>query len=182
MSVVCLSIYIFIHHKHWKKLPPSSFSLSSSSYIWGFSCVHDITVYSILSILSLLGTCCSQHCTDLPSPIYLFEASNRCFWSVYWLLVIQVRQLCIYFLVLIYFWGVGKTSLLIRFHENEFVVHQKTTIGQANDNLYFVIAIDLNIIGVDYKAKEVKIEDESIKLQIWDTAGILAARNNYNYC
>jgi Ras-related protein Rab-1A len=51
--------------------------------------------------------------------------------------------------------GVGKTSLLIRFHENEFVVHQKTTIG------------------VDYKAKEVKIDGESVKLQIWDTAGLI---------
>lgn len=51
------------------------------------------------------------------------------------------------------FAGVGKTSLLIRFHENEFVVHQKTTIG------------------VDYKAKEVRIDGEAVKLQIWDTAG-----------
>jgi GTPase SAR1 family protein len=25
--------------------------------------------------------------------------------------------------------GVGKTSLLIRFHEDQFIVHQKTTIG-----------------------------------------------------
>mmetsp|Transcript_14909 Transcript_14909/g.22430 ORF Transcript_14909/g.22430 Transcript_14909/m.22430 type:complete len:201 (-) Transcript_14909:117-719(-) len=49
--------------------------------------------------------------------------------------------------------GVGKTSLLIRFHEGQFIVHQKTTIG------------------VDYKAKEVEIDGENVKLQIWDTAG-----------
>jgi small GTP-binding protein len=49
--------------------------------------------------------------------------------------------------------GVGKTSLLVRFHENNFSLTQKTTIG------------------VDYKAKEINIEGEIVKLQIWDTAG-----------
>ena len=49
--------------------------------------------------------------------------------------------------------GVGKTSLLVRFHENNFSLAQKTTIG------------------VDYKAKEINIEGEIVKLQIWDTAG-----------
>ena len=44
--------------------------------------------------------------------------------------------------------GVGKTSLLIRFNEGHFVVNQKTTIG------------------VDYKAKEVQINDEMVKLQV----------------
>lgn len=28
--------------------------------------------------------------------------------------------------------GVGKTSLLIRFHEDQFIVHQKTTIGNKS--------------------------------------------------
>ena len=49
--------------------------------------------------------------------------------------------------------GVGKTSLLVRFHENNFSNNQKTTIG------------------VDYKAKEITIDGEAVKLQIWDTAG-----------
>ena len=65
--------------------------------------------------------------------------------------------------------GVGKTSLLVRFNEDNFISDQKTTIG------------------VDYKAKEVQIDDETVKLQvriiflpispsnlfvkIWDTAG-----------
>lgn len=50
--------------------------------------------------------------------------------------------------------GVGKTSLLLRFHEDQFVVNQKTTIG------------------VDYKAKEVQINNEPIKLQvIWNFFG-----------
>jgi Ras family len=44
--------------------------------------------------------------------------------------------------------GVGKTSLLIRFNEDAFFSNQKTTIG------------------VDYKAKEITIGDESVKLQV----------------
>jgi GTPase SAR1 family protein len=44
--------------------------------------------------------------------------------------------------------GVGKTSLLIRFNENNFVADQKTTIG------------------VDYKAKEVVIDGDNVKLQV----------------
>jgi GTPase SAR1 family protein len=43
--------------------------------------------------------------------------------------------------------GVGKTSLLIRFNEDNFILDQKTTIG------------------VDYKAKEVVIGDDTVKLQ-----------------
>lgn len=44
--------------------------------------------------------------------------------------------------------GVGKTSLLIRFNEDQFILNQKTTIG------------------VDYKAKEVEIGNELVKLQV----------------
>ena len=44
--------------------------------------------------------------------------------------------------------GVGKTSLLIRFHENQFMFTQKTTIG------------------VDYKAKECEVDGELVKLQV----------------
>lgn len=44
--------------------------------------------------------------------------------------------------------GVGKTSLLMRFNEDNFIIDQKTTIG------------------VDYKAKEVQIDDEHVKLQV----------------
>mmetsp|Transcript_15782 Transcript_15782/g.14280 ORF Transcript_15782/g.14280 Transcript_15782/m.14280 type:complete len:205 (+) Transcript_15782:42-656(+) len=49
--------------------------------------------------------------------------------------------------------SVGKTSLLVRFNEDNYIPNQKTTIG------------------VDYKAKEILIDNENIKLQIWDTAG-----------
>lgn len=44
--------------------------------------------------------------------------------------------------------SVGKTSLLIRFHEGNFYTAQRTTIG------------------VDYKAKEIAIDDETVKLQV----------------
>lgn len=47
----------------------------------------------------------------------------------------------------------GKTSLLVRFNEDNFIANQKTTIG------------------VDYKAKEITIGNDQVKLQIWDTAG-----------
>lgn len=44
--------------------------------------------------------------------------------------------------------GVGKTSLLVRFNEGQFLSDQKTTIG------------------VDYKAKEIMVDDDSVKLQV----------------
>ncbi len=44
--------------------------------------------------------------------------------------------------------GVGKTSLLVRFNEGNFYSDQKTTIG------------------VDYKAKEIDIDGEVVKLQV----------------
>ncbi len=44
--------------------------------------------------------------------------------------------------------GVGKTSLLVRFNEDHFIIDQKTTIG------------------VDYKAKEILIDQERVKLQV----------------
>jgi GTPase SAR1 family protein len=47
--------------------------------------------------------------------------------------------------------GVGKTSLLVRFNENHFIIDQKTTIG------------------VDYKAKEIAIEGDRVKLQVDNT-------------
>lgn len=51
--------------------------------------------------------------------------------------------------------GVGKTSLLVRFNDDNFLLDQKTTIG------------------VDYKAKEVKIGDEMVKLQVFQQASVL---------
>lgn len=54
--------------------------------------------------------------------------------------------------------GVGKTSLLIRFNEDNFILDQKTTIG------------------VDYKAKEISIGEDSVKLQV-----ILFSRRREEY-
>ena len=49
--------------------------------------------------------------------------------------------------------GVGKTSFLLRFTDNNFTTSHQTTIG------------------IDYKQKEMDIDGKVIKLQIWDTAG-----------
>ena len=49
--------------------------------------------------------------------------------------------------------SVGKSCLLVRFTDDKFDIDYKTTIG------------------VDFKFKNVQIEDSNIKLQIWDTAG-----------
>jgi len=49
--------------------------------------------------------------------------------------------------------GVGKSSLLGRFADNEFLESYRTTVG------------------VDFKIRTVEIDDKTIKLQLWDTAG-----------
>jgi len=49
--------------------------------------------------------------------------------------------------------GVGKSSLLCRFADNEFLDSYRTTVG------------------VDFKIRTIEIDDKTIKLQLWDTAG-----------
>lgn len=49
--------------------------------------------------------------------------------------------------------GVGKSSLLGRFADNEFMDTYRTTVG------------------VDFKIRTVDIDDKVVKLQLWDTAG-----------
>lgn len=49
--------------------------------------------------------------------------------------------------------AVGKSSLLLRFADDQF-----------NENYMITI-------GVDFRFKSMKINDKIIKLQIWDTAG-----------
>lgn len=49
--------------------------------------------------------------------------------------------------------GVGKSCLLLRFAE-----------GAFNDSY-------ISTIGVDFKIRNLKVDDKSVKLQIWDTAG-----------
>lgn len=55
--------------------------------------------------------------------------------------------------------GVGKTSLLVRFNEGQFFSDQKTTIG------------------VDYKAKEVDIDGEIVKLQVCPSVFLIYTDN-----
>jgi Ras-related protein Rab-8A len=49
--------------------------------------------------------------------------------------------------------GVGKTNMLLKFCENNFMTSHLTTIG------------------IDFKIKTITIGKEKIRLQIWDTAG-----------
>lgn len=49
--------------------------------------------------------------------------------------------------------GVGKSSLLLRFTEDNFDPEQTLTIG------------------VDFKTKKVSVDGNTVKLAIWDTAG-----------
>ncbi len=49
--------------------------------------------------------------------------------------------------------GVGKSSIILRYTENEF-----------NASL-------VNSIGVDFKSKDIELNNQKIKIQIWDTAG-----------
>merc|ERR1719330_1347038 len=49
--------------------------------------------------------------------------------------------------------GVGKTSLMNRYHSNKFTGQYKATIG------------------ADFLSKDVTIDDKIATLQIWDTAG-----------
>lgn len=49
--------------------------------------------------------------------------------------------------------GVGKTNMLLKFCENNFMTSHLTTIG------------------IDFKIKTIIIGKDKIRLQIWDTAG-----------
>lgn len=49
--------------------------------------------------------------------------------------------------------GVGKSSVLVRFAENQFMEHYLATIG------------------VDFRFKTMQVDGKNIKYQIWDTAG-----------
>lgn len=51
--------------------------------------------------------------------------------------------------------SVGKSSLLLRFTDDDFLSEEETTAT----------------IGVDFKVKQLQIEDRKFKLSIWDTAG-----------
>eukprot|EP01089_Gocevia_fonbrunei_P013153 TRINITY_DN328_c0_g2_i1.p2 TRINITY_DN328_c0_g2~~TRINITY_DN328_c0_g2_i1.p2 ORF type:complete len:104 (-),score=13.90 TRINITY_DN328_c0_g2_i1:403-714(-) len=49
--------------------------------------------------------------------------------------------------------GVGKSALLLRFADDSYTESYISTIG------------------VDFKIRTVKVDDKTVKLQIWDTAG-----------
>ena len=68
--------------------------------------------------------------------------------------------------------GVGKTTLLCSFTEGGFSGHL-TTIGKKYLNL------SIFYIGTDFKIKFLEIQNQKIKLQIWDTGGAERFRKIY---
>ena len=60
---------------------------------------------------------------------------------------------CLFKLLLIGDSGVGKSCLLLRFADNTY-----------NDSY-------ISTIGVDFKIRNITLDDKKVKLQIWDTAG-----------
>ena len=61
---------------------------------------------------------------------------------------------------------VGKTSIMNRFISNEFQEEYDVNIF----NFIFIIIIQATI-GVDFSTKMINFRNNSIKLQIWDSAG-----------
>lgn len=49
--------------------------------------------------------------------------------------------------------GVGKSNIISRFTKNQFNLESKTTIG------------------VEFATKTIVVDDKTVKVQIWDTAG-----------
>ena len=56
--------------------------------------------------------------------------------------------------------GVGKTNILLRFCENNFMTFHLTAIGTCPP-----------ILGIDFKIKTIDVDGKKIRMQIWDTAG-----------
>lgn len=78
--------------------------------------------------------------------------------------------------------GVGKTCILLRYTDNKFVKNHLTTIGKIKINFFFIINTFsifflIHLLGIDYKSKNVTINNKTIKLKIWDTAGQERFRN-----
>ncbi|KAJ5076539.1 gtp-binding protein ypt1 [Anaeramoeba ignava] len=59
--------------------------------------------------------------------------------------------------------NVGKTSLIIRYVDDNFTPRNQTTIG------------------IDFKTKDIEIDRKIVRLQIWDTAGQEIYRNSISF-
>lgn len=80
--------------------------------------------------------------------------------------------------------NVGKTCIVQRFCDDSFIDGYISTIGKFVFvcvcvmnflflNIFFFFSILINQIGIDFKQKMIKLDDDNkdIKLQLWDTAG-----------
>ena len=59
--------------------------------------------------------------------------------------------------------SVGKTAIILRFSDDSFSPNFISTIG------------------IDFRIKTVEIRGKTIKLQIWDTAGQVKEKYNFDY-
>ncbi len=65
----------------------------------------------------------------------------------------QYFPVSFFFFVFFHSLGAGKSSLLLRYTQNEFNVEYMPTIG------------------IDFRLKTVDVKGKTIKVQVWDTAG-----------
>jgi len=76
---------------------------------------------------------------------------------------------------------VGKSSILANFTDQTFHHHMAPTYGK-----FFTFSLLFISKGIDYRIKKVQVNNETIKLEIWDTAGQekfrSIGRNFYRNC
>jgi GTPase SAR1 family protein len=84
--------------------------------------------------------------------------------------------------------GVGKSSILVRFTDDNFEEDQPCTIGIYRIQSYcfyvfirsfffhFQVSPPYNSKGVDFKTKEIKVNSKLINLTIWDTGNKITNR------
>ncbi len=83
--------------------------------------------------------------------MYLMKYNLR--FSLYKNYIMIKEQDYLFKIVIVGNQGVGKSSLFLRFCDNNFIENYLTTIG------------------VDFRFKMLDVDDKTCKLQIWDTAG-----------
>ena len=67
--------------------------------------------------------------------------------------------------------GVGKSCLLLQFTDKRFQPVHDLTIGRHTHTHTFQSSVFSVLLGVEFGARMITIDQKQIKLQIWDTAG-----------
>lgn len=61
--------------------------------------------------------------------------------------------------------SVGKSCILLRFSEDQFPTSHMPTIG------ILLPLVIIQTVGIDFKIKTIPVDNQRVKLQVWDTAG-----------